>query len=317
MSKNILIVGAGQLGSRHLQGILRYSDNKLNVFVVDKSVESLKLAELRANEIPNTHTVYYTSNWSDIKVKTFDFVLIATNSNVREEILNYVADSFEIKYLLLEKVLFQDISAYDRVYKKIEKCNIATYVNHPRRMFESYHDLRNSLVESPKVYQYVGSNWGLACNALHFLDLFSYLANSKVVTMNFNGIDKKIINSKREGFIEFTGSVVGALEDNSNFIITSFEEQQALGTLTIFDSYNRYVINEVGTPQIINFLAQEKLKQVTHTFKTEYQSTLSCTILKSLFENGKVNLPTYEEASNLHKLFISWFAKIGQRFKSC
>lgn len=47
---NIIIIGAGQLGSRHLQGVLK-STYALNVTVVDPSEESLNTARERAEKI--------------------------------------------------------------------------------------------------------------------------------------------------------------------------------------------------------------------------------------------------------------------------
>ena len=46
---NIAIIGAGQLGSRHLQG-LKKAQLPMNIFVLDASEESLTICEQRYNE---------------------------------------------------------------------------------------------------------------------------------------------------------------------------------------------------------------------------------------------------------------------------
>ena len=48
--KNIVIIGAGELGSRHLQGVLK-SRGRFNVFVVDPSDSALQTANARAEEV--------------------------------------------------------------------------------------------------------------------------------------------------------------------------------------------------------------------------------------------------------------------------
>jgi predicted dehydrogenase len=48
--KSIVIIGAGQLGSRHLQA-LRLIDEPIRIQVVDPSHESLKVAEERFNQV--------------------------------------------------------------------------------------------------------------------------------------------------------------------------------------------------------------------------------------------------------------------------
>ena len=50
--KNILIMGCGELGSRHLQGLLQ-SRNDLNIVVYDTFDKSLQLAMQRAEEVEN------------------------------------------------------------------------------------------------------------------------------------------------------------------------------------------------------------------------------------------------------------------------
>lgn len=48
--KNILLIGAGQLGSRHLQGIAKI-DFKANICVVDPSEISIEIAKERYKQI--------------------------------------------------------------------------------------------------------------------------------------------------------------------------------------------------------------------------------------------------------------------------
>ena len=52
MAYNILIAGAGQLGSRYLQGLSKFKD-LLNIYVFDISDDSLKMAQSRWEECNN------------------------------------------------------------------------------------------------------------------------------------------------------------------------------------------------------------------------------------------------------------------------
>lgn len=47
--KNISIIGAGQLGSRHLQGLMT-AQTEMNIWVVDQSLDSLNTAKKDANK---------------------------------------------------------------------------------------------------------------------------------------------------------------------------------------------------------------------------------------------------------------------------
>ena len=54
--KNILIIGSGELGSRHLQALTKTNIN-INIQVVDPSNESLKIASERFKEFPENKNV--------------------------------------------------------------------------------------------------------------------------------------------------------------------------------------------------------------------------------------------------------------------
>ena len=54
---------------------------------------------------------------------------------------------------------------------------MATRVDTARRAFPIYQQIRDYFADDPIVHMDVrGGDWGLACNAIHFLDLLSFLA---------------------------------------------------------------------------------------------------------------------------------------------
>ena len=54
-----------------------------------------------------------------------------------------------------------------------------------------------------------GNDWGLACNGIHFLDLFTWLNGVDQISFNTNRLDHMVYESKREGFVEFYGNMEG------------------------------------------------------------------------------------------------------------
>lgn len=308
MNKCILLIGAGQLGSRHLQGILKVN-LQMDVFVFDPSDDSLQIARQRANEIDHVHHISYLTSWEALPDK-FDLVIVATNADVRENVINSLLERHLVKYLILEKVLFQEIDAYHRISDLLEKHYVLTWVNHPRRMFDVYQQLKSEINDTmPKVYQMTGGNWGLGCNGLHFIDLFAFLSSSKVASIDAEWVITTVQQSKRKGFIEFTGTIKGTLADNSIFQITSLPGEPSAGTITVFDCERRYVIQESGTPQIYSLQKEKKFEVEKQEFKMEFQSTLTTKLVNSLFENGRCELPTFADAKNTHMLFISALLK--------
>jgi predicted dehydrogenase len=302
--KTGLIIGAGQLGSRHLQGLVKYL-GELKIFVLDLSLDSLKIAEEREKEIVHNHEIVYTQSWEVLPV-FFDMVIVATSANTREAIIGQLLDKHKVNFLLLEKILFQEIKAYQRVGALLVKNNVITYVNHPRRMFDSYANLKLIIGKNcENVYSVFGGNWGLGCNALHFLDLFVYLSGKKLKEINVNSIENELLESSRKGFVEFTGTLTGHFVDGSFFNITSLKGESSAVTVTIFNSEQRFIIQEGGTSQVYELNKKNLFSCKNDVFKVQYQSELTTSIAIGLLENNFCSLPTYEDARHTHELFLT------------
>jgi len=304
MKYNALIIGAGQLGSRHMQGLLKLKD-PINVFIVDPSLSSLEIAASRAKEIDHQHDLHFSTEWNELP-NSFDLVIVATNSNVRAEIIIKLLNNYIIKYLILEKVLFQNIESYKIISDLLFKNSVKVWVNHPRRMSKEYQSLKSLLQQgSNKNFQVTGVDWGLGCNGLHFIDLFVYLTESRVKNIDAEWVDSEIKESKRNGFIEFTGSIKGILEDNSSFVITSHKGDANACTITIFDKIKRFVVFESITPRIIEFSIGKEIKETSLPLSLNFQSSLTQNLAEELLKYGTCDLPTYEEARHSHEQFIS------------
>ena len=302
--KKILVIGAGQLGSRHLQGLLK-SVHKQVIYVLDPSKNSLEIAETRANEINHSHSVNYVSDWNKLP-KEFNLVIVATGANVREKVITKLLEDYKVNNLVLEKILFQDLESYNKVGALLEKTKTKTWVNHPRRMFPHYQKIKKELFKSKQeiIFQVVGGNWGLACNSLHFIDLCSFLTGKRVNEIDFDWVDNKIHESKRKNNIEFTGSVKGTMNDNSCFIITSFDKEVIDVSINISSGSQRWSIQE-GKAQKISYLSKENnFNEVITNITTEFQSTLTTTIANNIFKSGECNLPSYKDACASHIPFI-------------
>ena len=92
----VTIVGAGQIGSRHLQA-LSYLKNSTRIDLVDPSSESLKVAKNRYLEITpsdNPNIELWCHNNINALPKILDLVIIATNSSVREKVLKDIAQNY-------------------------------------------------------------------------------------------------------------------------------------------------------------------------------------------------------------------------------
>ncbi len=320
--RNILLIGAGQLGSRHLQGLLRLNGQHA-IYVVEPATESIILAKKRAEEIKHSHKLNFVTDWATVP-KTLDLSIIATSANIRKDIVSKLLINYEVRYLILEKILFQEVEAYNEISQLISTKGVRTWVNHPRRMMKLYRVLKKELKKnnSTIMFNVVGGNWGLACNALHFLDLFSYLTNSEIETIEMNWVDDVIHKSKRANYVEFTGTLKGTLKNNSHFSITSFQGNPEPVTIYISTPVDRWTVQEASDAVTICISKQHNYKMKIENYTMDFQSTLTANLVNDIFQSGNCELPSYEEACKAHLPFIEAvlekYNKItGQQTNAC
>lgn len=307
--KNIVIIGAGQLGSRHLQGVLKSSED-FCVFVVDPSRASIDVAKERANVIPNEHEVVYLESISDLP-DSISLAIIATNSNVRLAVMEALCVQSKVENLILEKVLFQKASDYHRAAELIEERGINAYVNHPRRMQTMFQNLKDIVANYPEevfdISAY-GSNWGLGCNGLHVSDALCFVFDDKVTAYSDTILDPRVLESKRGGYKEFSGSLMGKTGKGHSFTICSKDLRDAgVSPLTIALNSPKIRIGlQEGNSPFISFtdLTQSESHRMEIQAPMLFQSDLSKVLVDQLFTGEEPKLPKYNEAMENHLLFI-------------
>lgn len=300
----IVIIGAGQLGSRHLQGIAQ-SNFDISIEVVEPFESSRTTAEERYYQIENRDHVKDIAFYDSIAKlsENIDLCIIATGADVRAKVIKELLPSKNVTNLILEKVLFQTINDYTDIEQILTNTNTKCWVNHPRRMYPTYKNLKEELKDANQIsYSFQGGDWGLGCNALHFIDHLSYLSGENALEVNNEFLDTKIYNSKRNNFIEFNGLLVGKLNTHTFSLYSN--RQMLPSTFTISSDVLVVKIEEAkGNMQI----ARKKNNWEWEIIEEKiiyFQSELSQVLIEDILIKGQCFLPTYEEAKQLHVPFI-------------
>jgi len=303
MSKNITIIGAGQLGSRHLQALALVKDS-ICIQVVDTSQEALAIAESRFNEVSATFSGKISFHTSIAALeKEQEIVIVATGSKIRRSIIEELLAHAKVKSLILEKFLFVKEEDYSFVEQLLNEKQVATWVNCPRRMMSLYRTLQQEL--TGKIHFVVNGNaWGLGCNGIHLLDLFSFLTNERSIQLSNDLIDKQIIESKRPGYIEFTGTITGHANGHS-FHMTSFSEGASPLQLIIHTATAKYSIQEGATAKVWISKQANQWAWEEHSFTMPFQSQLTNIVVDDILATGNCTLTTYKESAHLHILFLN------------
>lgn len=304
----LLLVGAGQIGSRHLQSCLKFH-NKLEIFVVDGAQESLEIAKIRATEIEQDikHSVHYVTNMDDIDCSVFDFLILATGAGARFNVLSAVLEKFKVRYAILEKVLFQNLSAYDEARSLLQTKKVTTFVNCPLRVYPFFQKIKSQYftVSNKTHFNYSGGDWvGMACNVIHYLDLVNYLTGEKLLDIDTQHLDPGFIQSKRPGYIEFTGKMTASYNEGSTLSFESIRDNKNDSVMDINHGPYRFVIDELsGKYKIYN---NHKLIEDSQ-YPMVYQSDLSHNMLEQLIDNGKCDLNDFDGSMEIHQIFIERF----------
>ena len=290
MAYNILIAGAGQLGSRYLQGLSKFKD-LLNIYVFDISDDSLKMAQSRWEECNNNfHQVLYIKNYTNLP-QLIDLAIVSSTANVRVEIVKNITLNTKVNYWILEKILATSISDLNEI-KSLTKDSLNSWVNTPMHAWPLYRYLTTKYTSPKNVSAYFLSFNGLACNCIHYIDFISRWIKSEIENIELTGLKKAWVPSKRQGFYEIEGKMSVKFKDGTILNMSSKVGGK---------DYMVEIHVEGETWQINENDGHAKSSTGIEIFeKTLLQSELTAIFLEQIFKTGNCDLPTIEQSINQH-----------------
>lgn len=292
----VAIIGAGQLGSRHLQG-LKGAASPLAITVMDSSEDSLRISKERYDAVTavGEKTIEYVTSIESLP-KVLDFVIVATGSMPRAAIIKSLLEHSIVKYLVLEKVLFPTLEDYDDVSRLLEERHVRCWVNCPRRMYGMYMQIKETIDPSKPIYMTnADDNWGLCCNAIHMIDLFMFLTGEKTFSVETKWLNDDIEKSKRGGYIEMTGKLIVTTTKGS--VLTLISENNYVGekNFIIENGKDLYTVLE-GEGFILHGDRYE--------YGMPFQSQLTGLLADELLKTGGCSLSPFYLSVSYHKPFI-------------
>jgi hypothetical protein len=297
MSYSVLIVGAGQLGSRYLQGLAKVT-LPLEIYVVDVSAAALSSAEKRWREVdrPDTlHHVAYFTSLTEVPSK-IDLVIVSTSSDVRINVVRDVAKNITVQYWILEKVLAQCAAELHEIELSIEH-NGRAWVNTAMYLQPLYKSIRERSADNSPIDMCFEGLTGLACNAIHFIDFVSRWNKSMPISVDATGLLDNWRPAKREKFFEVYGQLQVYFADGSKLRLVSRPN----------DSNNRGLI-KIRNDEWEIFESSGTAKSKSGQIIIEaglFQSQLTGPLVESILQTGLCDLPTLSESVIQHRIFIN------------
>ncbi|OGZ12729.1 MAG: hypothetical protein A3D67_02870 [Candidatus Lloydbacteria bacterium RIFCSPHIGHO2_02_FULL_51_22] len=296
--KKIYIIGVGGIGSRHLQA-LKAVKSPLEITAVDRSEESLCVAKDRFEAMPEgtvLHQIEYRANIP--KGEKVAIAIIATTSSVRAALTKELLEKSEVKYLILEKLLFQKKNDYDRVGGLLESRKVKTWVNCNMRMVPFYRALKKEFQGQKITYILHGNQSGLLTDLTHHLDFIMFLTGAKNFSVRTGMLDKKTKASKRKGHLELTGTLHAEFDDGSVGLFRCDTAGATPKIIEILSHDRRYIIREPENKAFVSLSPEWQWEEVSATIP--YQSQMTTLLVEGLLAKGICTLPSYEEASQSH-----------------
>lgn len=295
--KCVLLVGAGQLGSRYLQGLAKVKE-PLEISVVDPSRAALEVATDRwrqmsrgASHLEPRFTQALTGAIGNAR-ESADLAIVATGAGPRPQVVEEASLRFSPRRWVLEKVLAQSSADVHRLVQAIG-VDTSAVVNTPRRTWAGYAKLRQELVPPIEV-NITGFKWGLASNAIHMIDLVSWLASEPVRSVS---VDAKgeWHSTKRVGYRDLLGRIQVVFAGGSRIEMTS----QGVGpeplTITLLDAAGeRWVIDEAGGRAM-------NTSGACIPVLAELQSDLATRVVEGLLAGGECGLPGLGISARMHE----------------
>ena len=289
--KKVLIIGCGKIGLSHLRAIRKIRP-KLYIYLYDKDLKKI-------NNIKNKN-IFILKNLK--QYNKFDLAIISTNSKERFKIFLDLVINNSVKKIIFEKFIYFEKYQFYKTIKILNQLKIKAWVNCLRREVEIFKKIKSQIKNEFKIF-YGSSDWGLGCNSIHFLDLFAFFSKIKKIKCYSQNLNNKIYISKRKGYCEFKGSLMFNDGKSSLILEDNFKYKKKL--FFIKTDEKKFSFNKSENVLTIKNLKTNSIKK----YKSEkpYVSLLSYKIINKLLKNKKIELSSFQETVDHHKLLINLF----------
>jgi hypothetical protein len=222
--------------------------------------------------------------------------IVATTAQVRPQLVGDIAAHSAVRYWILEKVLAQSEAGLDDILAQTGNSTKA-WVNTPRRMLPWHREIKAHLARTqPMAMKVDGGLWGLACNSIHFLDLFAWWTDETLEVVNTDGLADKWIEGKRAGNWEVLGAIAARFSGGSTMTLHA-QQGEVFYTFELTDPPHVWHMTEqAGTAS-----RSDGLKIPG---RIPFQSELSGAMIESILEDGECGLPSLAESVDIHRIFI-------------
>lgn len=303
----VLIVGCGQLGSRHLQAVSSIP-NVREVEIVDPNPESLELGRQRLNEVLVTEpsiTFRWLTSLSEA-TPGGDISIVATQATGRCQLVQDIVDRLGYSVFIIEKLVGQSTDEVSELINFGHNRGLRIWVNCPSRGYSIHKRIKGFLEPGQPVYlNVIGGNFGLANNGIHHADLFAFFDGSDRIDPLTASIDPVLHPSKRSNNLyDLSGALHATTLANSRFNLTYSGEHANWEHLHIETNNYRWLVDHLKQ-EIFESSSETEWRWERLEFNESILvSDLTKRFVIDILSSGSCDLPTLEESWISHKYIL-------------
>lgn len=307
-SYRVLIIGCGQLGSRHLQAVATLPMVR-EIEIIDPSPDALVVARKLLMDTPKRQSSI-SFRWAasvEEASKGGDLCIIATQAGGRCQLLKDAALELGYKSFLIEKIVEQSVGKYEALLNFIREKKVAVWVNCKTRAYPVHKWIKGRIESGESItYSEIGGNHGLANNGVHSVDLFTFYDETHDIKNVGTQIDSVLYPSKRgSDLFDLSGSLYGVSNKGSHFMLSFAAQHAHPSVISIATPKYRWVVDHVhrwafesnaasdGAWRPIPFEGNLLVSEMTKAFVTD------------ILIAGRCELPTLEDCLPAHRFVLS------------
>lgn len=309
---NVCLIGCGGVGRRHLEAMLKVKHD-INIEVVEPNIDKMyPLGDTPAT--PVGQNINYFTKVDDIS-DNIDICLIATTANVRKKVILELISKKNVKFIILEKVVFQNENDFDEVIKLFKEKNIKSWVNCHLRAQPIYKKVKSCFnLNKDTLFEYdYSDDFTLSTSTIHILDLFSYLCDDYNLEIQDIVTDTELKTSRHSGCVDFNGDMK-VRSTNGHTLVVKKRDAVFGEHLTITQPDLWLKSSEGDNPDNRIGVVESFYYRGTHPHREDipyvWQSSLTNSYIDDIIEKSDCDLSTLENSAKLHKVMLKSFRNL-------
>ena len=310
---NILIVGLGNIGNRYLEGVLSVKDVH-EIHIIEKDKNLIQDLSKRYRKEICSKQIFLTSSIEKLTLRKFLITIVSTTATDRYKILLNIKSNVDTSYYIIEKVLAQSEEQLESI-KNLFYNHTNVWISSPRRSMIWYKEIKKKIFKEKKLSFLVkGYNWGLACNAIHFIDLVNWITGEKIISIQTNRLNSYWTKAKRDGFLEITGGLKIKFTNDVSLMMRCDKDNSNMKNYNIFIKNQNIHLGINEQRSLAKFNNEEKIDGIFSNLSDVVPEVITSLINFGSCEWTNLNESIFSHQKLIQSLVMHWKKNKASKF---